>query len=64
MLKIQKLAFLPRVFSAVSLWAQATPEEAPPAPVPVQISTGRKVFISNAQGESAEDTAIPKSDLQ
>jgi hypothetical protein len=42
-----------------SLWADAASDDAPPAPVPVQITSGKKVFISNAQGESTAATAFP-----
>lgn len=43
----------------MSLWAQAPTEETPAAPVPAQIITGKKIFISNAQGESSAVTAAP-----
>ena len=35
------------IFAACAL-AQQTPPEAPPAPVPVQITSAKKVFLSNA----------------
>lgn len=46
-------------FGTACLWGQAVHGEAPPAPIPVQIGTGKKVFISNAQGLSAAVTAAP-----
>jgi hypothetical protein len=33
---------------ANNAWAQETPAEAPPAPVPVQVASAKKIFISNA----------------
>jgi hypothetical protein len=39
------------VFLTISVWAQQ-PQEAPTAPVPVQIGSAKKVFISNAGEES------------
>jgi hypothetical protein len=40
---------------ATNAWAQEAPAEAPPAPVPVQITSAKKIFISNAgvEGYSA-----------
>ena len=54
-----RVFFLALVLSSVSLWAQAPTEETTAVPVPAQIITGKKIFISNAQGESSAVTAAP-----
>jgi hypothetical protein len=56
--KIQ-IVFLLYVIVGGSLWVHAASDDAPEAPVPGQILSGKKVFISNAQGESTATTAYP-----
>jgi|KBSMisStandDraft_5_1062788.scaffolds.fasta_scaffold03896_3 hypothetical protein len=57
MLTLRQLSFL--LFLSTVCWAQTPSDVAPAAPVPVQISTAKKIFISNAQGESTAMTAFP-----
>jgi hypothetical protein len=59
MLELQAV-LLALVLSGIPLWARDPNDEAPAAPVPLHISAGKKVFVSNAQGESSAATAVPK----
>jgi hypothetical protein len=58
MLKLRGL-FVASLLFSVYCWAQAPTDQAPAAPVPVPITSGKKIFISNAQGESPAVTAFP-----